>query len=100
MTGTLIDLVGLQEYMMFMYDNPQGVHRLMRFLTDDFLSLARWASDEDMLRRDLHETLCAARDCPLEIIMKDVHTLHNEPSRAARWVELARMQMQRAGFTS
>lgn len=46
--------------------------------------------DEHSIRADLRETLETAQGCRLEIIMKDVHTLHNEPWRIARWVELAR----------
>jgi len=46
--------------------------------------------DERAIRVDLRTTRDAARNCRLEIIMKDVHTLHNDPGRLARWVELAR----------
>jgi hypothetical protein len=46
--------------------------------------------DEDALREDLQETLNVAGDCNLEIVMKDIHTLDNEPERAARWVQIAR----------
>lgn len=49
--------------------------------------------DEDVLRDDLRETLETARGCRLEIIMKDVHTLSNEPDRLARWVQLAREEI-------
>jgi len=46
--------------------------------------------DEDAIRADLRHTLEVARDCRVEIIMKDVHTLRNEPERLPRWVEIAR----------
>ena len=46
--------------------------------------------DEAAIREDLRTTLRTARHCRVELIMKDVHTLHNEPSRLPRWVELAR----------
>jgi hypothetical protein len=46
--------------------------------------------DEDAIRADLRKTLSVAGGCRLEIIMKDVHTVNNEPARLARWVELAR----------
>ncbi|RMD77589.1 MAG: hypothetical protein D6820_11295 [Lentisphaerae bacterium] len=46
--------------------------------------------DEDLIREDLKKTLCIARGKRLEIIMKDVHTLNNEPERLTRWVEIAR----------
>jgi hypothetical protein len=54
--------------------------------------------DETTIRADLRQTLETARGCRLEIIMKDVHTLHNEPGRIARWVALAREECARAGF--
>jgi hypothetical protein len=49
--------------------------------------------DEAAIRADLRKTLEAARGCRLEIIMKDVHTLNEEPGRLARWVELARAEI-------
>jgi hypothetical protein len=51
--------------------------------------------DEDVIRRDLMQTLEAARHCRLEIIMKDVHTLNNEPSRLSRWVQIAREEIDK-----
>lgn len=52
------------------------------------VSTARF--DEEAIRADLRRTLTVAAGCRLEIIMKDVHTLNNEPGRLARWVEMAR----------
>ena len=52
---------------------------------------------EDLIREDLHHTLTAARDCNLEIILKDVHTLCGEPDRIARWVKLAREEIEGCG---
>jgi hypothetical protein len=52
--------------------------------------------DEDVIRRDLRQTLEAARHCRLEIIMKDVHTLNNEPGRLARWVQIAREEVDKS----
>jgi hypothetical protein len=51
--------------------------------------------DEDAIRADLRQTIEAARDCRLEIVMKDVHTLNNEPERLPRWVQLAREEAAR-----
>ena len=52
--------------------------------------------DEKQIRRDLAKTLAIARSCRLEIIMKDVHTLHNEPERLPRWVEIARQEIEKS----
>jgi len=51
--------------------------------------------DEQAIRADLRRTLDVARGCRLELIMKDVHTLNNEPERLARWVALAREEASR-----
>lgn len=49
--------------------------------------------DEEAIRRDLRHTLTVARDCRLELVMKDVHTLSGEGDRLARWVQLAREEV-------
>lgn len=49
--------------------------------------------DEGAIRADLRATLELARGCRLEIVMKDVHTLNDEPGRLARWVQLAREEI-------
>jgi len=48
--------------------------------------------DEDAIRADLRTTfrLTHAHGCNVEAVMKDVHTLHGEPDRLARWVRIAR----------
>ncbi len=55
------------------------------------ISTARF--DEEAIRADIRQTLDIARGCRLELIMKDVHTLNNEPGRIARWVQLAREEI-------
>jgi hypothetical protein len=47
--------------------------------------------DEKTIREDLRKTINETRKqgCILEIVMKDVHTVHRQPERLARWVELA-----------
>ena len=46
--------------------------------------------DEGVIRADLRRTLDVARGCRVELVMKDVHTLNNQPERLPRWVQLAR----------
>ncbi|HUU11266.1 MAG TPA: hypothetical protein VM431_12125 [Phycisphaerae bacterium] len=46
--------------------------------------------DEAAIRADLRRTLTVARGCRIELIMKDVHTLNNQPEHLPRWVQLAR----------
>jgi len=49
MTIRAIDLIGLENLMLFMYDDPQGLHRLMRFLHDDHVAHAEWVEREGLL---------------------------------------------------
>lgn len=53
------------------------------------------AFNEEAIRQDLRHTLnvCRANDCPLEIAMKDVHTVKRQPERLSRWVALAREEI-------
>jgi hypothetical protein len=54
--------------------------------------LAMPAFDEDLIRRDLRETVRVTQqhDCRVEIIMKDNHTIGRDPQRVLRWVQIAR----------
>jgi hypothetical protein len=58
--------------------------------------LAQPQLDEQVVRTVLRDVLAATRGCRLEIIMKDNHTLGNNPGNAVRWVEIAREEIARA----
>lgn len=49
LTSKALDLVGLEGFMMLMYDNPAGLHRLMAFLRDDELAHYDWLEAEAAL---------------------------------------------------
>ena len=49
MTWIAIDLIGLEQLMLYMIDDPQGLHRLMQFLHDDHLAFATWLEKEGLL---------------------------------------------------
>ena len=46
--------------------------------------------DEQAIRDDLSLTMSIAKDTNMEIILKDTHTVQNEPQRLSKWVEIAR----------
>jgi hypothetical protein len=46
--------------------------------------------DDDKVRAYIRHTLDVARDCVLEMILKDTHTCENRPERFTRWTEIAR----------
>lgn len=54
------------------------------------VDLAMESFDEDRIRVDLREVLHVTRDCRVEVIMKDNHTIRNDPNRVIRWVRIAR----------
>jgi hypothetical protein len=45
------------------------------------------------VRKELRDQLRVARDCCLEVIMKDNHTLGKNPRNLTRWVEIAREEI-------
>jgi hypothetical protein len=59
--------------------------------------LAMPSFDEDRIRAELREAIrtCRAQDCRMEIIMKDNHTIGNDPSRVVRWTRIAREEAER-----
>lgn len=57
--------------------------------------LAPSTFDEAPVRRDLRRIIGATRGLPLELIMKDNHTIANDAARVCRWVEIAREEMER-----
>jgi hypothetical protein len=53
--------------------------------------------DEDQARSYVRETLEAAKGCVLEIVMKDNHTIGNNPDNVINWVKVVRSEIDRAG---
>jgi hypothetical protein len=51
--------------------------------------------DEDAVRAYVRDCLRATRDCRVEVIMKDNHTIARDPRRVVRWVEIVREEIGR-----
>ena len=51
------------------------------------LATDKW--DLDLARRQLADAMDKARGCCVEIILKDVQTLRNEPRRLSQWTDMA-----------
>jgi hypothetical protein len=56
--------------------------------------LARDGFDEDKVRAVLREDLRKTRGCRVEVIMKDNHTIRDDPRRVVRWVQIAREEAE------
>ena len=49
MTSTCLDFVGLDGFMLLMYTNPEGLHKLMRFICDDQLGYLNFLETNELL---------------------------------------------------
>jgi len=56
--------------------------------------LAMDTFDEERIRIELREALQTTRECRVEVIMKDNHTIRNDPRRVVRWVQIAREEAE------
>ena len=51
--------------------------------------------NEEAVRASFRKTLDGARDGVLQFVLKDTHTIENEPERFARWVQIGREEIAR-----
>jgi hypothetical protein len=49
--------------------------------------------DWDLLRKDVRDTLAAAKNCSLELCFRDIYTIDGDRPRLAKWVEMTRALM-------
>lgn len=59
------------------------------------IDLAMSSFDEDQIRSGIREALEITQNCRVEIIMKDNHTIKNDPQRVIRWVQIVREEIER-----
>lgn len=52
--------------------------------------LAMPTINEDEIRAELRDNIYKTRDCRVELIMKDNHTLGNNPMNAVNWCRIAK----------
>lgn len=57
--------------------------------------LAIRTMDEDKVRAELRKTFHITRNCRVEVIMKDNHTIGNNPQNVMRWCQIAREEAER-----
>lgn len=50
--------------------------------------------DEESIRSELRSALKKTRDCHVEIILKDTHTIRNDPNRVITWTKVARQEAE------
>ena len=48
---------------------------------------------ERRVKKDVESVLEVASDCVLEIILKDTHTMDNQPERAEKWIDVVQQMV-------
>ena len=79
------------------------VHKMAEFLGKEFIysrkpsptPLADPNPDWEKLRAEMRDFLGVTRDCVVEIIMKDNHTLGKNPGNASHWCRMVREEIER-----
>ena len=79
-----------------------NMHDMAEMLGDQYIfsrkprpsDLAMPLFEEDQIRNNLREEMQITRDCRVEFIMKDNHTIRNEPYRVVRWVQIAKQEAE------
>ena len=51
--------------------------------------------EEDYIRKSLRQALRITRDCRLEVIMKDNHTIGKNPQNVIKWCKIAKEEAER-----
>lgn len=49
LTQDFIKLMGMERFYLAMMDQPEAIHKMMRFLTDDYIRIAKWKEDYGLL---------------------------------------------------
>jgi hypothetical protein len=78
-----------------------NVKKMAEFLENKYIMslkpspspLAMSNMNEAFIRKELAEKLSDSKGCCVEVIMKDNHTLGNNPENAIRWCEIAREEI-------
>jgi len=58
------------------------------------VDLAMASFDEGRIRKELRDVLAVTKNCHVEIIMKDNHTIRKDPQRVIRWVQIVREESE------
>ena len=56
--------------------------------------LAMTTFDEDRIRLEMRQALQQTRNCRVEVIMKDNHTINHDPQRILKWVKIVRQETE------
>ncbi len=61
------------------------------------MPIAANSFDEDAIRKGLREVFEKTKGCRVEVVMKDNHTIANDPQRVVTWARIAREESERTG---
>ncbi|HEY3425012.1 MAG TPA: hypothetical protein VGL27_09470 [Negativicutes bacterium] len=80
-----------------------NMEKMAEFLGKDYIysykssstDVAVFNMDEDHVRQTLRKALECTKNNRVEIVLKDLHTINNNPGKVYRWVEIAREEIAR-----
>jgi len=79
------------------------IEKMAAFLEDEYIFsmkpnpaiLSEPEIDREAIRRDIRRAFAITRDCRVEIIMKDNHTIGKRPENVVEWCRIAREEAER-----
>jgi hypothetical protein len=74
-----------------MAENIGGNYVYSRKPNPSHISTEKW--DEALIREELRKVIEVTKGMSVELVMKDVHTISNEPWRLGRWTQIAREEI-------
>jgi hypothetical protein len=83
--------------------SPWSNHlKMVEFLGDQYIysmkpnpaDLAMSTFDEERIRSKMRQALQITRNCRVEVIMKDNHTINHDPQRILKWVKITRQEAE------
>lgn len=81
LTIVAIDLIGLEEFMMAMYDDPAGLHRLMTFLRDDHMQALDWYEQAGVLSINNEDEYIGSGGCGYTDLLPQPDYIPGSPVR-------------------
>jgi hypothetical protein len=79
------------------------IEKMAGFLEDKYClclkphpaDLAKQEMDEELVRKKLRQAFDVTRDCRVEVLMQDNHTIGNNPQNVINWVRIAKEESER-----
>jgi len=92
MTWAAIRLVGLEQFMLAMCDQPEAVRALMAFLRDDHLHMVSWCEEQGLLTLNNEDDYIGSGGCGYTDLLPPQDYVPGRPARARDLWDLSESQ--------